>query len=74
VTMKIRSDWDLGEPGLRESWESGDKRAFWPYGRSMKFLDDGDCRVDANVAHTQSGPIRVHVARRSAIGSRATSA
>jgi hypothetical protein len=36
VTMKIRSDWDLGTPGLRESWESCDKSAFWPYGRSMK--------------------------------------
>ncbi len=36
LTMKIRSDWDLGKPGLRESWESGDKSAFWPYGRSMK--------------------------------------
>jgi hypothetical protein len=36
ATMKIRSDWDLGTPGLRESWESGEKSAFWPYGRSMK--------------------------------------
>lgn len=36
VTLKIRSDWDLGEPGLRESWERGDKSSFWPYGRSMK--------------------------------------
>lgn len=36
VTMKIRSDWDLGKPGLRESWERGDKSAFWPYGRSLK--------------------------------------
>jgi peroxiredoxin len=36
VTMKIRSDWDLGKPGLREAWDRGDKSAFWPYGRSMK--------------------------------------
>jgi peroxiredoxin len=36
VTMKIRLDWDLGKPGMRESWERGDKSAFWPYGRSMK--------------------------------------
>jgi len=36
VTMKIRLDWDLGKPGMREAWERGDKSAFWPYGRSMK--------------------------------------
>ncbi len=36
VTMKIRSDWDLGTAGLREAWDRGDKRAFWPYGRSMR--------------------------------------
>jgi peroxiredoxin len=36
VTMKIRLDWDLGKPGLREAWERGDKSAFWPYGRSMR--------------------------------------
>jgi peroxiredoxin len=36
VTMKIRLDWDLGKPGMRESWERGDKSAFWPYGRSLK--------------------------------------
>jgi peroxiredoxin len=36
VTMKIRSDWDLGTPGLRESWDHGDKSGFWPYGRSLR--------------------------------------
>ena len=36
VTMKIRSDWDLGKPGLREAWEHGDKSSFWPYGKSLK--------------------------------------
>jgi peroxiredoxin len=36
VTMKIRSDWDLGKTGLREAWDRGDKSAFWPYGRSMR--------------------------------------
>jgi len=36
VTMKIRSDWNLGKPGLREAWERGDKSAFWPYGRSLR--------------------------------------
>jgi hypothetical protein len=34
--MKIRADWDLGKPGLREAWEWGDKRSFWPYGKSMR--------------------------------------
>jgi peroxiredoxin len=36
VTRKIRSDWDLGAPGMSESWESGDRSRFWPYGRSFK--------------------------------------
>ena len=36
ATMKIRTDWDLSKPGLREAWDRGDKSAFWPYGRSMK--------------------------------------
>lgn len=36
VTQKIRTDWDLGKPGMREAWERGDKKAFWPYGKSMK--------------------------------------
>jgi peroxiredoxin len=36
VTMKVRPDWDLGAPGLREAWERGDKRLFWPYGKSLK--------------------------------------
>jgi peroxiredoxin len=36
VTMKVRKDWDLGKPGLREAWDRGDKREFWPYGRSLR--------------------------------------
>jgi peroxiredoxin len=36
VTMKIRPDWDLGRPGLREAWERGDKSRFWPYGKTMR--------------------------------------
>jgi peroxiredoxin len=31
VTRKIRPDWDLGAPGLREAWEAGEKSRFWPY-------------------------------------------
>jgi hypothetical protein len=30
VTRKIRPDWDLVAPGLRENWE-GDKTMHWPY-------------------------------------------
>jgi hypothetical protein len=30
VTRKIRPDWDLATPGLRENWE-GDKTMHWPY-------------------------------------------
>jgi peroxiredoxin len=30
VTRKIRPDWDLDTPGLRENWDS-DKRLHWPY-------------------------------------------
>jgi hypothetical protein len=30
VTRKIRPDWDLATPGLRENWE-GDRTMHWPY-------------------------------------------
>jgi hypothetical protein len=30
VTRKIRPDWDLSTPGLRENWE-GDKSLHYPY-------------------------------------------
>ena len=30
ITRKIRPDWDLATPGLRENWE-GDKTMHWPY-------------------------------------------
>lgn len=36
ITMKVRPDWDLGSPGLREEWASGDKTRHWPYGKSLK--------------------------------------
>ena len=36
ITQKIRPDWDLGAPGLREAWERGEKELFWPYGRPFK--------------------------------------
>ena len=31
VTRKIRPDWDLSAPGLRENWEEGDKKLHYPY-------------------------------------------
>ncbi len=36
LTRRIRPDWDLGAPGLRERWEAGERDDFWPYGRSMR--------------------------------------
>src|SRR5438477_8966833 len=34
LTRKIRPDWDLSAPGLRENWDNGDKLQHWPYGGS----------------------------------------
>jgi peroxiredoxin len=31
VTQKIRPDWDITKPELREAWERGDKKLFFPY-------------------------------------------
>ena len=31
VTRKIRPDWDLAAPGLRQNWEEGDKSSHYPY-------------------------------------------
>ncbi|MCZ7570407.1 MAG: redoxin domain-containing protein [Ardenticatenaceae bacterium] len=33
ISMKVRPDWDIAAPGLREQWESGDRSAFYPYRR-----------------------------------------
>jgi hypothetical protein len=35
VTRKIRPDWDLSKPGLRENWE-GDKTMHYPYKQAKK--------------------------------------
>ncbi len=35
VTQKIRPDWDLGAPGLREAWQQGQKEKFYPYGKRL---------------------------------------
>ena len=34
VTQKIRPDWDLSAPGLREKYEAGDQAEFYPYGKT----------------------------------------
>lgn len=31
IFRKVRPDWDLSTPGLREAWDKGDKRSLWPY-------------------------------------------
>src|SRR6476620_7916569 len=31
VTERIRPDWDITKPELRQAWEAGDKRQFYPY-------------------------------------------
>ncbi|MDT7855879.1 peroxiredoxin-like family protein [Rubrivirga sp. S365] len=33
ITRSIRPDWDLTQPALREAWEAGDKKPFYPYGQ-----------------------------------------
>jgi peroxiredoxin len=32
VTRKVRPDWDLSAPGVRENWD-GDRSKIWPYKR-----------------------------------------
>ncbi len=31
VTRRIRPDWDLSTPGLREAWDAGDRSRHYPY-------------------------------------------
>jgi hypothetical protein len=31
ITQRIRPDWDLADPEVRQRWESGDKADFFPY-------------------------------------------
>ena len=31
VTRKVRPDWELDAPGLREAWQKGEKQKFYPY-------------------------------------------
>jgi peroxiredoxin len=36
VTRRIRPDWKIDTPEQRARWESGDKKEFYPYGKSWK--------------------------------------
>ncbi|GAB4247641.1 MAG: hypothetical protein Kow00129_08230 [Thermoleophilia bacterium] len=31
ISRRIRLDWDITAPGMREEWEAGDRVRFWPY-------------------------------------------
>ncbi len=35
VLEKCRPDWDITDPGLKAAWERGEKRRFYPYGKSL---------------------------------------
>ncbi|HEX8790792.1 MAG TPA: redoxin domain-containing protein [Polyangiaceae bacterium] len=34
VLMKCRADWDITRPEMRAAWDAGDKKRFYPYGKS----------------------------------------
>jgi peroxiredoxin len=36
VTRRIRPDWRIDTPEMREKWLRGDKKSFFPYGRSLR--------------------------------------
>ena len=36
VTRKIRPDWQIDTPEIREKWHQGDKKTFYPYGQSWR--------------------------------------
>ncbi len=36
VTRRIRPDWKIDTPEMREKWERGDRKAFYPYGKPLR--------------------------------------
>jgi len=38
VLQKCRPDWDITEPELKAEWERGEKKRFFPYGKSYSQL------------------------------------
>jgi peroxiredoxin len=35
VLVKCRPDWDITRPEMRAAWDAGDKKRFYPYGKSF---------------------------------------
>jgi peroxiredoxin len=36
ITRRIRPDWQIDTPEMRDAWQKGEKKRFFPYGKSMK--------------------------------------
>jgi peroxiredoxin len=36
ITRRIRPDWKIDSPEMRQKWEGGDKKGFYPYGKSWE--------------------------------------
>jgi hypothetical protein len=36
VSRRIRPDWKIDTPEMREKWQRGDKKSFFPYGKSFR--------------------------------------
>jgi peroxiredoxin len=63
VFQKIRPDWDLSAPGLRDAWERGERDRFFPYGKSARTrrAESATSAVYPNTARnsrTAFGPFR----------------
>jgi peroxiredoxin len=41
VTARVRPDWDITAPALRDAWEAGDRTEFYPYRSTTAFLEKG---------------------------------
>ena len=41
LTRKIRRDWDISDPALREAWARGERDRFWPYGKTLRQVMSG---------------------------------
>jgi peroxiredoxin len=36
VSRRIRPDWKIDTPQMREKWQRGDRKSFFPYGKSLR--------------------------------------
>jgi peroxiredoxin len=41
VFQRVRPDWDLGAPGLRDAWEAGQRERFYPYAQERSAVEGG---------------------------------